>query len=180
MARCVHKVAVVGGLVILAFVVGGCTGPKYRDITAADFDQQVLRSERPVLVAFYKESCPTCGMSESTLNQLKEEYGDRVTFVRFLAMTAAFQKPAPAISQRYELEMFPTVLLFIDGQERYRWSMNYDIEDYRKGLDSLVPRSAPPGKPVVDPRRPKGAEAASRRLAGNGTSTTGACCQRPF
>jgi thioredoxin 1 len=133
--------ALVVGVTILATGLGGCTGPKYDEVTGATFNQQVLQSSQPVLVAFYKEACPTCGMSEGVLNQLKGEYGDRVKFVRLLAMTAAFQKPAPELSAQFGLERFPTVILFLGGRERYRWTQDYNIEDYRKGLDSLVPKS---------------------------------------
>lgn len=132
----------VAGVMILGTGLGGCTGPKYDEVTGATFHQQVLQSPRPVLVAFYKEACPTCGLAEGMLNQLKEEYSDRVKFVRLLAMTAAFQKPAPELSDQFGLERFPTVILFLDGRERYRWTQDYNIEDYRKGLDSLVPKSA--------------------------------------
>lgn len=145
----VHRLGVVSaGLMVLAAAAGGCTGPDFTEITGAEFDQQVLRADRPVMVDFYKEGCPTCGLVEGTMNQLKKEYGDRVKFVRFLTMTGLFQAPSPEIKDRYDIRFFPTVILFAGGQERYRWSLDYSINDYRKGLDEVAPKPAATATPA--------------------------------
>jgi len=120
-------------------VTTGCLGPEYPKIEGeAEFQQVVLEADRPALVDFYKGGCPTCGLAEGTLNQLADEYGDRVVFAGFEVMTAAFQVPSPAIKVRYDIRFFPTVILFVDGQEYKRWILEYGIDNYRKVLDEVL------------------------------------------
>jgi thiol-disulfide isomerase/thioredoxin len=44
---------------------------------AADFDNQVLGAEQPVLVDFYSNSCPPCRRLAPTIETLAEEYEGR-------------------------------------------------------------------------------------------------------
>ena len=140
-----RRVLVAWSLAIAAAVAGGCTGPDFNEIQGADFEREVLQADRPVLVDFYKENCPTCGLLEGTMNQLKTEYGDRVKFVRFLTMTGLFQVPSPEIKDRYDIRYFPTAILFVKGQERYRWPLDYNINNYREALDEVAPKPGASG-----------------------------------
>lgn len=124
-------------------VTTGCTGPKYQKIEGeAQFRQVVLEADRPALVDFYKGGCPTCGLAEGTLNKLADEYEGRVVFAGFEAMTATFHVPSPEIKDRYDIRFFPTVVLFVDGQEYKRWILDYGIDNYREVLDEVLARRA--------------------------------------
>ena len=52
------------------------------DVTDADFEQVVLRSDRPVLVDFWADWCSPCKQIAPIIDELAAEYGDRITFVK--------------------------------------------------------------------------------------------------
>ena len=51
-----------------------------------DWDNRVVKPEKPVVVEFWHESCPTCKKIESTVQELPQKLGDRATLLRFNVM----------------------------------------------------------------------------------------------
>jgi len=76
----------------------------------ANFDQTVLQAERPVLVDFWATWCRPCLMLAPILDELAEEYDDRITFVRM----DVDQNPKTA--SKYQIMSIPTLLLFKKGE----------------------------------------------------------------
>ena len=128
------------GAALAAALGAGCGGGGnlMRLESSAEFNQQVLQSDRPALVDFYKGGCPTCLALEPTLNTLQDEYQDRATFASFEIMKPYFAVTNPELKKKYSIKSYPTVILFLGGQERERWVLDYDIEDYREGLDAAL------------------------------------------
>ena len=64
----------------VGFLVGGSAGvpAAYENIpvvvTAEQFEQQVLRAERPVMVDFYATQCPACKILAPTIGALASQY----------------------------------------------------------------------------------------------------------
>jgi len=145
----------------LVLVVGGCGPGKLRPIASEwEFNQQVLKSDRPVVVYFSKQGCAWCMFLDSCMDQLYEEYSDRVTFTRFELMSFWSKITCEPIWKRYRIARFPTVVLFVNGKEKYRWVTNYSGDAYRPVLDEVGRHQAgrpprrtpaasggPPGKP---------------------------------
>jgi thiol-disulfide isomerase/thioredoxin len=116
----------------------------------ADFERLVLRpspgaglrpagpAARPVMVVFYKGGCPTCLVLYPVLKCLAEEYGDRVLFYNFEIMKAYFKITAKAVKKQYHISFFPTVVLFVGGEERKRWVLKYRAASYRRTLDKVL------------------------------------------
>jgi len=133
-----------GRIVLLAAAffslwLGGCSSQNLNQIKDQnDFDRLLMQSKQPVLVDFYKDGCPTCVILEPKLVKLAEEYQGRVTFTRFKLMEAYFAVKAPDLKERYDISYFPTVILFVEGQEKNRWVLSYDMEKYRQVLDETV------------------------------------------
>jgi thiol-disulfide isomerase/thioredoxin len=118
---------------------GGRAGAKLTTIKdASDFEQRILQADRPAFVVFYKGGCPTCLLLHPSLRQLAEEYHDRVLFAAFELMKPYFVVTAREIKQRYHIAYYPTVILFVGGQERKRWTLNYRLASYRKALDKVL------------------------------------------
>jgi len=122
---------------------GGRAGARLTTITdTADFEQRILRADRPAVVVFSKGGCPTCLLLHPSLRQLAEEYHDRVLFAAFELMKPYFVVTAKEIKQQYHIAYYPTVILFSGGQERKRWTLNYRLASYRKALDKVLAEPA--------------------------------------
>jgi thioredoxin 1 len=79
-------------------------------LTSENFDEQVLRGDKPVLVDFWAEWCPPCKMIVPILEQIEAEYGDRLTIAKLNG------DDHPEIASRYGVMGFPTLNLFRDGE----------------------------------------------------------------
>ena len=124
---------------ILTMLAGGCASGKVTRIADEEaFQQIVVGADLPVLVDFYKGGCATCIPLDGVMDQLVDNYNGRAVIAKFETMTAFFRIPSRQIKQKYDIAFFPTVILFVNGQERKRWIMRYSIDGYRKELDQCV------------------------------------------
>jgi thioredoxin 1 len=144
------------GLVALAAMVlaaGGCGPSKFKQLTTqSEFDEQVLKADKPVLVDFFKGGCASCLFLDPCMDQLSEEYKDRVTFFKFEGMRFWLEIPCFEIIKRYRIGLYPTAILFVDGKEKKRWVINYSGDAYRSVLDEVL--SPPPAKETATERSP--------------------------
>jgi len=125
------------------------------------FREQVLGAGRPALVMFYKTGCPTCLMLLPGLAKLAREYDGRATIAEYRHLSALFQAKSKELMQEYRVHLVPTVILFVDGQERKRWFMEYRLSRYRKALDKALA-----GQPVEPDEAATGAGAARPETSG--------------
>ncbi len=97
-----------------------------------DFGQEVLESDKPVLVDFWADWCQPCHMLAPTIEQLAETYGDRITVAK-VDIDAA-----KALATQYAVNSIPTVLLFKDGDVVGRLVGVRQQQDYVTALDALL------------------------------------------
>ena len=81
------------------------------EITDAQFDEMVLKSELPVLVDFWAPWCGPCKMAGPVLDQLATEYSGKVNIVK-LNVDENQNNP-----QTFQIMSIPTTVLFKDGAE---------------------------------------------------------------
>ena len=126
--------------VALALAAGGCGASKFAhcNTTAADFRDQVINLPDAVLVEFYKGGCATCGLLEPTLDQLADEYSGKMKFVSFEMMKPYFAITCREVQKQHRIAYYPTVVLFVNGEEKNRWIMDYSIDHYREVLNEVV------------------------------------------
>jgi len=75
----------------------------------ADFEQDVLKSAKPVLVDYWAEWCGPCKMIAPILEEISKEYGDKVKICK-LDIDANQSTP-----QKYNIRGIPTLMLFKNG-----------------------------------------------------------------
>lgn len=87
--------------------------PKVVEIQAGDWEREVLRSEKPVVVDFWHPMCGWCIRLNPVYDQLPERFGDRVKFLKVNIL----QSPE---NRRLALSLgivgTPTLKLFCNGR----------------------------------------------------------------
>jgi thioredoxin len=81
------------------------------EVSDNDFQSKVLDSGVPVLVDFWAPWCGPCRMVAPVLEDLAQEYGERLTIAKL--NTDEHQEQA----MRYGVQGIPTLILFSGGQE---------------------------------------------------------------
>jgi thioredoxin len=81
-----------------------------RDVTDASFEQDVVQSDRPVVVDFWAPWCGPCRVVSPILDDLAASHGDRVEFLKLNV------DDNPATASRYNVLSIPTVILFERGE----------------------------------------------------------------
>jgi len=78
-------------------------------VTDATFDNEVLKSDTPVLVDFWAEWCGPCKMIAPILDEIAEEYADRIKVAKLNI------DENPATPSQYGIRGIPTLMLFKNG-----------------------------------------------------------------
>lgn len=81
-----------------------------RDVTDADFDEQVLKAELPVLVEFTAEWCGPCRQLAPVLRSIAEEEKERLDVV------AIDVDANPETAAKYGVLSMPTLMVFKEGE----------------------------------------------------------------
>jgi thioredoxin 1 len=74
-----------------------------------DFENDVLQSEKPALVDFWAEWCGPCKMIAPLLDDVANEYADRLSIVKLNV------DENPNTAQKFGIRSIPTLILFRDG-----------------------------------------------------------------
>ena len=84
---------------------------KPKQITDAEFQEEVLKADLPVLVDFWAEWCGPCHQIAPVLEKLAEEYDGKIKFVK-IDTEENFET-----SSTYGILSLPTLLVFKEGQQ---------------------------------------------------------------
>jgi thioredoxin 1 len=79
-------------------------------VTESTFEQEVLQSEKPVIVDFWAEWCGPCHAVSPVLDRIAAERGDELKLVKVNI------DEEQGLAMRYGITSIPTILLFKNGE----------------------------------------------------------------
>ncbi len=83
---------------------------EFPQVTDSTFEEEVVKSDLPVLVDFWAPWCAPCLMIAPTLEELVQEYDGRLKVLKLNVDVN------PVTAAKYGIFSIPSVLLFKDGQ----------------------------------------------------------------
>jgi thioredoxin 1 len=81
------------------------------EFTDANFEELVLKSDKPVIVDFWAEWCGPCRMVGPIVSQLGDEYDGKAVVGKLNVDSN------PGITSKYGIRNIPTILFFKAGEQ---------------------------------------------------------------
>tara|TARA_B100001029_G_C14952925_1_gene389899 strand:+ start:167 stop:493 length:327 start_codon:yes stop_codon:yes gene_type:complete len=102
------------------------------DFTDSNFDEEVIKSNKPVLVDFWAEWCGPCKQLAPTIDALAEEYNGKAKIGKVNVDNS------PSTAAGYGIRSIPSLLFFKNGKVQQQMVGSNPKEEISKILDSLL------------------------------------------
>lgn len=100
-------------------------------ITDQNFEQEVLKSDKPVLVDFWAVWCGPCKIVEPIVDELSKEYEGKVKIGKV-------NVDENEVAGTYGIMSIPTLMIFKDGQPVKSMIGAQSKENFKKGIDEVL------------------------------------------
>jgi len=102
------------------------------EVTDANFDQAVLKSEQPVMIDFWAAWCGPCKALAPVVDEVAMAYNGKVKVGKMDVDSS------PVTPQRYGIRGIPTLLIFKNGQVKEQIVGNVAREVIEKALNKQL------------------------------------------
>ena len=97
----------------------------------SDKFSEIIQSETPVLVDFFAEWCGPCKMMKPILEDLKSRMGEDVRIIKIDV------DKNPAIASKFRIQGVPTLMVFKQGESKWRQSGVVSAADLQGVIQKL-------------------------------------------
>ena len=102
------------------------------ELTDENFEKEIQKADKPVLVDFWMESCGPCYVLSPILEKLGNDFGEKIILAKVNI------NETPLASQKYQIKATPTVILFKEGKPVSGFVGLRSEEEIRKWLEEAL------------------------------------------
>lgn len=107
------------------------------NLTDENFEEEVKKIKKPVLIDFFADWCPSCQVLGPILEKLEKEFGEKIVFAKVDVNLA------PQTCQKFRINPIPTVFLLKEGKLIGGFIGLKSEEEIRNWLEELVIKNEP-------------------------------------
>jgi thioredoxin 1 len=85
-------------------------------VNADNFEEKVLRADKPVLLDFYSDTCIPCKRMAGPLADVEEDYEGKLSVYKVNVNYDG------ELAEKYRVMSAPTLVVFVNGEEKNRMS----------------------------------------------------------
>lgn len=102
------------------------------ELTDSNFEDEVIKSDQPVLVDFWAEWCQPCRMLAPTIDELANEYEGKVKVGKIDT------DGNRDVSVKYGITAIPTVILFKNGEIEKKFVGLTPKDQFKSAIDETL------------------------------------------